>query len=959
VPASSNKMSTDIANVNSQIAHAQPVESLVGVLRTHLTMGLRDEEASARLAQYGPNELRERPRPTFWHLLLGQFNNFLVIILIASAVISLFLGEYVDASAIMAIVILNAILGVVQESKAEEALAALKKMAAPEARVIRSGHIRTIPSRELVPGDVVLLEAGHYVPADVRLVEAVNLKVDEAALTGESVPVQKDAEVLLDRELPIGDRRNSAFMGTMVTYGRGKAIVVATGMHTQFGLIAEMIQSYEEEATPLQRKLDQLGHWLGIACLVICGIVGLVGVLRGLPLLEMFMTAVSLAIAAVPEGLPAVVTICLALGMQEMIRRHALIRKLPAVETLGSATVICSDKTGTLTQNEMMVVRCWTEGRSFTLSGEGYQPHGEFRREGQPFDPQADLLTRLLCYGAALCNDAVLEPSGQVADGSPTWRMVGDPTEGALVVAAAKAGLWKKELEKSYPRVAEAPFDSERKRMSTVHSFASLKDKQISMDNDQIPKPNIARSGQIFGHSPYVAFVKGAPDMLLERCTQVVANGGVRSLDETWRQNILAANEAMSRQALRVLGIAYRPLETPPANPDAKTLERDLTFIGLMGMIDPARPEVKPAVQMAKGAGLKSVMVTGDYLQTAVAIAQELDLLSPEGKVLTGAELDRLDDTTFTDMVEEVDVYARVSPQHKVRIVEAFKKRGHVVAMTGDGVNDAPALKRADIGVAMGITGTDVSKETADMVLTDDNYASIVSAVEAGRVIYSNIRKFVYYLLSCNVGEILVIFLAMLARLPVPLKPIQLLWLNLVTDGAPALALGLEKGEPGIMRRPPRPTGEPVINREMQWGIVIQSVAITSAVLAAFIYGLRSFPGDLAAAQTLAFVTLTASELLRAFTSRSERYSLFSIGVFSNRWMLLAVSSSFLLLLAVLYVPFLQPFFSVMPLGLWEWLVILPLVLIPSIAAELTKLVLRHLDVRVAQVLSLSEAKDS
>ncbi len=927
-------MNTDIANVNSQIAHVQPVESLVGVLRTHLTVGLRDEEASARLAQHGPNELRERPRPTFWHLLLGQFNNFLVIILIASAVISLFLGEYVDASAIMAIVVLNAILGVVQESKAEEALAALKKMAAPEARVIRSGHIRTIPSRELVPGDVVLLEAGHYVPADVRLVEAVNLKVDEAALTGESVPTQKDAEVLLDRELPIGDRRNSAFMGTMVTYGRGKAIVVATGMHTQFGLIAEMIQSYEEEATPLQRKLDQLGHWLGIACLVICGIVGLVGVLRGLPLLEMFMTAVSLAIAAVPEGLPAVVTICLALGMQEMIRRHALIRRLPAVETLGSATVICSDKTGTLTQNEMMVVQCWTEGRSFALSGEGYQPHGEFRREDQPFDPQADLVTRLLCYGAALCNDAVLEPSGQIANGSPTWRMVGDPTEGALVVAAAKAGLWKEELEKSCPRVAESPFDSERKRMSTVH---------------QIPKPNTAGSGQILD-SPYVAFVKGAPDVLLERCNQVVANGEARSLDGTWRQDILAANEAMSRQALRVLGIAYRPLETPPANPNAETLERDLTFIGLMGMIDPARPEVKSAVQVAKGAGLKSVMVTGDYLQTAVAIAQELDLLSPGGQVLTGAELDRLDDTAFTDMVEEVDVYARVSPQHKVRIVEAFKERGHVVAMTGDGVNDAPALKRADIGVAMGITGTDVSKETADMVLTDDNYASIVSAVEAGRVIYSNIRKFVYYLLSCNVGEILVIFLAMLARLPVPLRPIQLLWLNLVTDGAPALALGLEKGEPGIMRRPPRPTGEPVINREMLWGIVIQSVAITAAVLAAFVYGRRSFPGDLVAAQTLAFVTLTTSELLRAFTSRSERNSIFSIGVFSNRWMLLAVSSSLLLLMAVLYVPFLQPFFSVMPLGLREWLVILPLILIPSIAAELTKLVLRRRDVRAAQV---------
>jgi Ca2+-transporting ATPase len=923
----------EITNVSEQDTHARPVEDLVSTLRTHLTQGLSDEEACARLAQYGPNELQERPRPTFWHLLLGQFNNFLVIILLASAVISLLLGEYVDASAIMAIVVLNAVLGVVQESKAEEALAALKKMAAPEARVIRSGHIRTIPARELVPGDVVLLEAGNYAPADLRLVEAFNLKVDEAALTGESVPVNKDAELVLDREIPIGDRRNSAFMGTMVTYGRGKGIVVATGMHTQFGLIAEMIQSYEEEATPLQRKLDQLGRWLGIACLVICGIVGLVGILRGLPPLEMFMTAVSLAIAAVPEGLPAVVTICLALGMQEMIRRHALIRRLPAVETLGSATVICSDKTGTLTQNEMMVVQGWADSHLFTISGEGYQPRGEFRRDGQPFAAQADSVVRLLLQGAALCNDAVLEPSGQIANGSPTWRMVGDPTEGALVVAAAKAGLWKEELETSCPRLAEVPFESERKRMTTVH------------------KADGGMVGQILeelcsSSTTCATFVKGAPDLLLERCSHVMTSEGTRPLDEKQRQEVVSANEEMSRQALRVLGVACRPLETLPANPDAEALEHDLTFIGLMGMIDPARPEVKPAVQVAKGAGLKSVMVTGDYRNTAVAIARELELLSPGGKVLTGAELDHIDEASFAAMVEEVDVYARVSPQHKVRIVEAFKSRGHVVAMTGDGVNDAPALKRADIGVAMGITGTDVSKETADMVLTDDNYASIVSAVEEGRIIYSNIRKFVYYLLSCNVGEILVIFLAMLAQLPVPLKPIQLLWLNLVTDGAPALALGLEKGEPDIMRRPPRPTSEPVINREMQWGIVIQSVAITAAVLAAFVYGLRRFPEHIVTAQALAFVTLTTSELLRAFTSRSERYSLLSLGIFSNRWMLLAVGSSFLLLLGVLYIPFLQPFFSTVPLGLREWLVIFPLILIPSIAAELTKLVLRHLAAR-------------
>ncbi|MBN1315098.1 MAG: cation-translocating P-type ATPase [Anaerolineales bacterium] len=908
----------------THLPHAWPVDALLSKLSTHLTQGLTDDEAAARLEKVGPNELQERPRPTFWNLLLGQFNNFLIIILLVSSIVSLILGEILDASAILAIVILNAVLGVVQESKAEEALAALKKMAAPEAKVLRSGHLVTVPSRTLVPGDIVFLEAGHYVPTDLRLVEAVNLKIDEASLTGESHPVQKDAQVVLDREIPLGDRKNSAFMGAIVTYGRGKGIVTATGMHTQFGLIAEMIQSYEEEPTPLQIKLDQLGHWLGIGCLVVCGIVGLLGVLRGLPLLEMFMTAVSLAIAAVPEGLPAVVTICLALGMQEMIRRNALIRRLPAVETLGSATVICSDKTGTLTQNEMMVVKGWADEEFFSISGEGYQPQGEFSRNGQTFNPLLDPVVRPLCQGMALCNDALLEPSGQTDDGHPTWRMVGDPTEGALVVAAAKAGLWKEELEGTCIRLAEVPFESERKRMTTIH---------------QLSEPLLEHNP---GNANCIAFVKGAPDLLLERCTHVLTGQGIRELNRASHQNILSANETMTLQALRVLGVACQPMKVVPDKLDSEMVERDLTFIGLMGMIDPARSEVKQAVQVAKRAGLKSVMVTGDYPQTALAIAKELDLLSPSGLALTGAQLDEMDQDSFTGIIEQVDVFARVSPQHKVRIVEGFKRRGHVVAMTGDGVNDAPALKRADIGVAMGITGTDVSKETADMVLTDDNFASIVSAIEEGRIIYSNIRKFVFYLLSCNVGEILVIFIAMLVKLPVPLKPIQLLWLNLVTDGAPAIALGLEKGDSDIMRLPPRPTNEPVINRDMRWGIIIQSIAITVTVLAAFLYGLRQYPENLVMAQTLAFVTLTASELLRAFTSRSEYHSVLSIGLFSNMWLVMAFFSSLALLIAVLYIPFLQTLFSTIPLGWYEWLVISPLILIPSVAAELTKLVLRR-----------------
>ncbi len=911
--------------------HTKSIEQTAEALGTDLKRGLTAQEAQARLENYGPNELKERPRTSFWRMLLAQFNQFLVLILIVSAGISFFLGEYVDSGAIMAIVVLNAILGVVQEGKAEEALAALKKMAAPNAEVLRDGHLLTIPAREVVPGDVVLLETGNYVPADVRLVGSVNLRLEEASLTGESVPVEKEAGLVLKEDLPLGDRRNSAYMSTLVSYGRGKGIVVNTGMNTEIGLIAEMIQSYEEEPTPLQVKLDQLGRWLGTGSLAVCGIVFLIGVLRdtqvgmilqadgGLlaylsifrqAIVDMFMVAVSLAIAAVPEGLPAVVTICLALGMQEMIKRHALIRKLPAVETLGSATAICSDKTGTLTQDKMMAMQIYVDRTILSVSGEGYHPTGEFSDDGHSVDLAGYPGSNLLLRAGLLCNDARLE-EGSNSGEAEGWRMVGDPTEGALVVAAAKAGFWREELERDYPRLAEIPFDSERKRMTTIH-----------------PDPK---------WGGYVAYVKGAPDIVIELCQKVVEDGQERPLTAERRRRILEVNEALASNALRVLGVAYRPLPEVPKSPTVEKVERDLTFIGLIGMIDPARPEAKEAIALARKAGIKTMMITGDYKNTAVAIADELALLSPGGRVLTGAELDQLDDETFADRVEEVEVYARVSPQHKVRIVEALKKQGHVVAMTGDGVNDAPALKRANIGVAMGVTGTDVSKETADMVLTDDNYASIVSAVEEGRVIYSNIRKFVYYLLSCNVGEILIIFLAMLAGWPVPLTAIQLLVLNLVTDGAPALALGLEKGDPGIMKQPPRRPDEPVINRHMLSGIIIQSVAITSATLLAFWVGLRWFPHNVTAAQTMAFATLSISELLRAYTSRSDRYSLRSIGVFSNKWMQWAVLLSVIIVLAIIYIPVLDPIFNTTFLGLREWLVIAPLVLVPAAAAEVRK----------------------
>ena len=928
----------------ARLWHSLSSEEALERLNSAFNQGLSSQEAQRRLAQHGPNELTEAPRPGFWSRLLDQFKNFLVMILIVASVISLLLGDYVEALAIIAIVALNAILGVVQESKAEESLAALKKMAAPEARVIRDGRQVSVPARELVQGDIVVLETGNYVPADVRLLEAVNLKIEEASLTGESEPVQKRSDLVLDREIPLGDRRNTAYMGTLVTYGRGRGVVTGVGMNTQIGLIAQMIQSFETEPTPLQRKLEQLGKTLGIAALAICGLVFLVGVGRFLvdpipgvtlteAVLEMFIVAVSLAIAAVPEGLPAVVTICLALGMQRMVRRNALLRRLPAVESLGSATVICSDKTGTLTQNAMTVTRVWTPDAQLVVSGDGYSPEGQFSAGDQVFWPgELPASVNLLLQVGLLCNDAHIETSG-LEEGRRSWRVMGDPTEGALVVAAAKAGFWNDDQHGGVAeRAAEIPFDSERKRMTVICDVrgTALAPHQIGLNGG--------------GEGGYLALVKGAPDLVLELCSRIYEHGQARPITAADRQRVLETNSALGSDALRVLGAAVRPL---PALPDddaltAAQVERDLVFVGLAGMIDPPRLEVKPAIATARHAGIKTVMITGDYRNTAVAIAQQIGLLRPGGKALTGAELDAMDDASFTQVVEEIDVYARTSPQHKVRIIEALRQRGHIVAMTGDGVNDAPALKRADIGVAMGITGTDVSKETAAMVLTDDNYASIVSAVEEGRVIYANIRKFVYYLLSCNVGEILVIFLATLAGWPLPLTAIQLLVLNLLTDGAPALALGLEKGDPDIMGRPPRRPEEPVINREMTFGIVIQAIAITVAVLAVFRIGVSWYPDNLQRAQTMAFATLSISELLRAYTARSEHYSVFHIGLWGNRYMQVAVAASLAILLAIIYVPALDPIFNATFLGLSEWLVMLPFIFLPAIVAELTKIPFRR-----------------
>lgn len=933
--------------------------------------GLSSAEAQQRQAEYGFNQLTEAPRPGFLALLWEQISDFVVMLLIVSAVISGIIGwneyvatgntaEFIDAGAIVAIVILNATLGIIQERRAEEALAALKRLAAPEAHVLRDGQRVTVPARELIPGDIVFLEAGNFIPADVRLLEAVNLRVEEASLTGESLPVQKNATLQLPEEAPLGDRKNTAFMGTTVSYGRGKGVVIATGMNTQLGLIAEMLQNVEAEETPLQRKLDQLGKTLSIGALALVAIVFLVALFNRTDIFllfrapleyfgefakeitEVFMIAVSLAIAAVPEGLPAVVTISLALGMQEMIKRHALIRKLASVETLGSATTICSDKTGTLTQNEMTVTRLWADGQFVHVTGTGYLTQGQFLVDEKPVELSQYPAVSTTLWVGTLNNDAEVQPGEQKA------QVIGDPTEAALLVAVEKAGALHHDLDAAYPRENEIPFDSDRKRMVTVHSIENPR------PEDPSPFYNQERRGWD------VVAVKGAPDVVLNLCTHYqTMDDKTAPLTEEMRHRILAANEEMTQDALRVLGVAYRlDKDVPDDEITPEMVEKDLIFVGLIGMIDPARTEVKHALLKALQAGIRTVMITGDFPNTARAIAQEIGLLRPGHKVMAGAEIDALSEADLRKAVLETDVFARVSPEHKMRIVDALQANQQVVAMTGDGVNDAPAIKRADIGVAMGITGTDVAKGAADMVLTDDNYASIVSAVEQGRIIYANIRKFVFFLLSSNVAEIMIIFLATLAGLPAPLTAIQLLWLNLVTDGAPALALAMEKGDPDIMQQPPRPKEEPIINRTMQIGILVQTFTQTGAVLTAFLVGLywelgfnpltTLFSGfnwaeyDVQTAETMAFLTLSLAELFRAYTVRSERASLFQIGIFSNKWMQYAVGASITLLILVCVIPFLQPIFNTHNPSAAEWGVVLGLALFPALTEEVTKFFLRR-----------------
>lgn len=887
-------------------------QEVVEQFKTDGKRGLSDKEVKERASRFGPNELARAPKAPPWQLFVNQFRDFMVLVLLAATAISGFLGEYADAVTIMIIVVVNAILGFIQEYRAERSMEALKQLTAPEARVIRGGQERKIPAVELVPGDIVLLEEGDRVPADLRLLRTVNLEIEESALTGESVPVKKQEEALADKDMALGDTRNMVYLGTVVTRGRGRGLVVHTGMATEMGQIAGMIQEAGQEETPLQRRLSQLGKGLVAFCLLICAVVVAVGIMRGEEAYQMFLAGVSLAVAAIPEGLPAIVTVALAIGVQRMIRRNAIIRKLPAVETLGCATVICSDKTGTLTQNEMTVREVVLGGHTFDVTGEGYDPKGEFAGTGD----RQGLHFTLLMKAAALCNNAVLE-RGSISVGGlfrgltrgrpvKEWSVMGDPTEGALLVMAAKAGFWRERIEMKESRVAELPFDSDRKRMTVVYR-----------------QPSGAMS----------AFIKGAPDVVLDLCTHTYRDGMAVPLSARDREEILARNSSLAEKALRVLAFAYRELPANTGDYSEKSLEQRLIFLGLAGMIDPPRPAAVKAVQTCRRAGIKVVMITGDHQLTAYAVGRELGILSKGDRVLTGRDLDRMSDGQFREQAERVSVYARVSPKHKLQIVRALKHAGHVVAMTGDGVNDAPAVKEADIGIAMGITGTDVTKEASAMVLADDNFRSIVAAVEEGRGIYDNIRKFIRYLLSCNVGEVLTMFLAVLAGLPLPLMPIQILWMNLVTDGLPAMALGVDPYDRDIMTRPPRHPRESVFSHGLAWRISSSGTVIGLGTLLAFWIGLSL--GDVALARTMAFNTLVFFQLFYVFTCRSEFHTILDVGLLTNPYLIGAVLISATLQLAVDYVPFLQPIFHTVPLNGLHWAFILVISAAPTVLGTL------------------------
>ncbi|HEY5730559.1 MAG TPA: cation-translocating P-type ATPase [Anaerolineales bacterium] len=875
--------------------HLQSAEKSLEALQTGPETGLAQTEADSRLKQYGRNELVEKGGRTPLKILWEQLTATMVLILIAAAVVAGLLGDLKNTIAISAIVILYAILGFIQDYRAEQAIATLKKLSVPNVRVLRDKTLKEISARELVPGDIIQLEAGNVLPADVRLLEAVNLRIQEAALTGESEPVGKQINALSGEDLPLGDRRNMGYMGTIVTQGRGLALVIATGMQTELGKIADLIQQSGSEETPLQKRLDQLGKNLAIIGVVIAVLIAVLGLLRGDELRHMLLTAVSVAVAIVPEGLPAVVTITLALGAQRMLTKNSLIRKLPAVETLGSVTVICSDKTGTLTENRMTVTVLDVADHELdltTLMEKDGSVHAT-RNLGTP----AQSSLSLTAIGGALCNDAHL-----VDEGDDRYHTIGDPTEGAMVAAAAKMGYWKSSLDRSFPRAGELPFDSERKRMTTVHHLKEY-------DESILAGIDVSRYR-------YIAFTKGSVDGLLNLSNQVWVNGKAETLDAGWRSRIEAANERLATKGMRVLGVALRLLNQIP-DVIQTDLEQKLIFVGLFGMIDPPREEVKNAVAITKTAGIRTVMITGDHPLTAQEIARQLGI-ADNGHVLTGIELEKLSFEELKNVVDGVRVFARVSPEHKLKIVQALQENGHIVSMTGDGVNDAPALRRADIGVAMGITGTDVSKEAADMILLDDNFATIVSAVKEGRTIYDNIRKFVRFSVAGNIGKVLVMLLAPFLGKPIPLLPLQLLWLNLLTDGLLGLGMGVEAPEKDTMSRPPYSPKEGVFSRGA--GLQVIWVGMLIGALALGIGAWYYFTGR-EQWQTMVFTFLAFVQVFQAWASRSGKESAFSTPLLSNPllfWMMLVVTA---LQLAVIYTPPAAEFFSVRPLGFVDLLV--------------------------------------
>lgn len=892
--------------------------------------GLSSNDAKKKLNLYGKNEIISKKKISPLKILIHQFSDFMVIILMLASFFSACMGEIVESMTIIFVITVNALLGFWQEFKTEKTLEALKNLAAPTAVVIRDGIQVTIPASEVVPGDLIFVEAGSKIPADAILIDVKGLTVDESMLTGESLPVEKKAMHEVPGDIAeMGSPHQSIFMGTIVTSGNAAALVVNTGMNTEMGKIADMIQNVEDDLTPLQKRLEKMGTYLIYGCIIICSVVSLIGVIKGESIFDMILSGISLAVAAIPEGLPAVVTISLAIGVQRMLKKNALIRKLPAVETLGCSTVICSDKTGTLTENKMMVKKIFAGLEGFDVTGTGFEPDGDFLLNGKSIIPKGSRHLVDCLTAGALCNNSTLIKTRSEINDMAVWSISGDPTEGAILTAAAKAGITNNWLKNIYVRVHEIPFDSDRKMMSVLC------------------KNNKGKT---------LCFTKGAPDVLINLCSSYQSSEGIQPLDEKTSAGILGSASSMANQALRVIAIARKNLKGPDngnallqyseyKDISSNELENNLCFLGLVGMIDPPKREALNSIKICRKAGIKTVMITGDHKQTAAAVAKELGMLGSNDKVITGEELDKLSDSQLVKTVGETSVYARVSPRHKLKIVRSLKKKGHIVAMTGDGVNDSPAVKEADIGIAMGIAGTDVTKESSSMILLDDNFSTIVSAVEEGRGIYNNIRKFIRYMLSCNIGEVLTMFLGTFLSAPVTLLPIQILWVNLVTDGLPGIALGLDPNEKDIMERKPRRPDEHIFSDGLLGIILLRGAIIGLGTLAVFCIEYYYMKSGIDTARTAAFAALVLSQLIHVFECRSEKKSIFDINILENKYLIWAVAISMIMLLGVLYIPFLQYIFQTTILNLNDWLFIIGLSLAGPAVSSILMSIKKHKNV--------------